>query len=238
MAQGDILTTGFAQSIFDVTATREHPLGTTRITEDGREFRYARNGGVALKAGYPTESMATVAGQTTMYATTTFAIGTKTMTFTNNATAVTSDQYKEGYMVVAVGTGIGQFFRVESNNAESTGSGTLTVTIKESLRVALDTTSYVDLIYNPFDLIVVSTGNAKVPAGIPPVAVPASYYYWTQNGGIACGFMAGTEPVGGKMSFGNGVVELSNAYTDNTAAIQVALVGIASNCKAIWLMGT
>ena len=237
MAQGDLLTTGFAQGLYDVEATQMHPLGTVRFSQDGREFHYARAGGVALAAGYPTEGMATVAGQTTMVATAAFAIGTKTMTFTNNATAVTTNQYREGYMIVSAGTGIGQMFQVESNAAESTGTGTLTVTIKETLRVALDTTSYVDLIYNPFDLIVVSTTNAKVPAGIPVAAVPISYYYWSQTGGIACGFMAGTEPVGGKMSFGNGVVELSNAYTDNTAAIQVALVGIASNCKAIWLTG-
>ena len=237
MAQGDILTTGFAQGLYDVSATQMHPLGTMRVTEDGREFRYARNGAVALAAGTPTESMATVAGQTTMFATAAFAIGSKTLTFTNNATAVTTNQYKEGYLIVSVGTAIGTMYRVESNAAESTGSGTLTVTLKDPLRVALDTTSGVDLIYNPFDLLVVSTATTKFPSSIPVVAVPISYYYWTQIGGVACSIITTTSVVGSKMSFASGKIEISDSYADNTACVQIALVGIADNAKAVWLTG-
>ena len=121
-------------------------------TSDGREFAIAANAGTALVAGKFVASPVAIAGhqgRTVASFTAYSANGNQpaTVTFTTASTAVFSNQYAGGYLIVETNTGAGQTLKVASNTACAI-SGTVTVTLENpdgQNMVALDTTSTVSL---------------------------------------------------------------------------------------------
>lgn len=124
---------------------------------DGREWRIVANGSSALAAGKLVAAPVAIAGHQgrtiasfTAYSATTGALAQ--CTFTTASTAVYSNQYAGGYLIVETNTGAGQTLRVASNTACAV-AGTVTVTFENpdgQNMTALDTTSTVSLFANPF----------------------------------------------------------------------------------------
>jgi len=123
------------------------------------------------------------------------------------ATALTADQYKDGWLVVQDGTGEGRLYPVEGNlAADSAGTGII------YLKEAIDTTGVlaeanVDLVANKFAGTVISAADqADCPTGVPLVAVTTLYYYWSQTGGPCAVWADETlTPVGGTVTIGTSV---------------------------------
>lgn len=121
-------------------------------TSDGRNFAIAANGSVALVAGKFVASPVAIAnhvGRTVASFTAYSANGNQpaTVTFAVGATAVYSNQYAGGFLIVETNTGAGQTLRIASNTAVA-ASGTVTVVLENpdgQNMVALDTTSTVSL---------------------------------------------------------------------------------------------
>lgn len=212
----------FSQGIHEQSATQKEILGTLRILNDGRKFRYCKNGGVALVAGVPIKSPAFVANHVDEACAANVAVGSLTVTGTLT-TAATANQYKDGYLQINAGAGAGLQYQIDGNTAGTT----CVIQLKEPIRVALTSaTSKLSLVYNPWANVVASDATTVSPAGVPPIAVTASYYFWSQTGGISL-TDRGTTTIGQKLVNDN--ITMSVAAADTTMPVAVALGGTGAS---------
>lgn len=175
-----------AQDIFSESSTQQLPLGIKGETGDGRVFRYAKVGATALVPGkvYATATEDTNFNNLAVAATA--AIGATSVTVTLGGTAATANLFSEGFAVVSSGTGAGYSYKIKSNPAQTSTSGSLVLTLEDKLVVALDTTSKITLKRNPYDgLIIMNATAAGGAIGVAVYPVTAAYYGWVQIEGIA-----------------------------------------------------
>lgn len=176
-----------AQDARKTNATKVHDLGTVAETADGRVFRYAHASTSNLAAGLVNTATAKIANHTNNAVATAAAVGARSVNITlAGNTATTLAQYDDGFLVVNDSAGVGCAYRIEGTPVIA-GSGTGVIQLSEGIATALTTSSKVSLAYNPFDLAIVHAGStaALFCNGTNNVAVTASYYYWSQTGGMA-----------------------------------------------------
>jgi hypothetical protein len=193
--------TGWTQGLFETSATQKEALGALRITEDGRKFRYAKSG-EALVAGKNGLTCDAVANHIKLTGTNAVAKGVTKFPFTVGATAVTENQYKDGYLQVydgAAGT-VGYQYRIRSNTA-CDASGVTVLELEDPIQVAILTTDTLSLIPNPFSSITQQGSLAHGLGGVVPITVATTKYFWMQTGGLVCGLN------GGGSTLGAGVVQ-------------------------------
>ena len=160
-------------------------IGTVGYTADGRIYRYALNGAVALAAGKTVSAIAAVANHTTITVQAAAAIGDQTVKATLGATLATADQYADGYLVVKDSTGLGQIFSITGNTATAS-AGVISVFTREPVNVALTTSSIVSLVNNPWSgVLVAPAAAAQFTNGVPQTPVAASAYAWVATGGMS-----------------------------------------------------
>lgn len=106
-----------------------------------------------------------------------------TILITTGATP-TANEWKDGWLFINKGTGLGEMHRIISNTSHATIP---TVTIAEPLVQAIPAASECTILKSNFlDTIVVATGGLTArPIGVPLITVTASYYYWSQVKGPA-----------------------------------------------------
>ena len=88
--------------------TKKRALGTILELPDGREFKYALNGGSAISSGKLASSAAMIGNHDMDLTTAAASVGDTSITVTLGATAATKDQYADGYIYTNEGTGQGQ----------------------------------------------------------------------------------------------------------------------------------
>ena len=205
----------WAQGLYDVSSTKLHTLGAIRETEDGRRFRYGKAGATMVAGGATQAAAATanhVAQQQTSGAAN--AVGSTNVTVYVGATAVTANQYDDGYLVVyRAGSGTaGLYYPIASHTTTATGSTTITVTLKEPLKLATYTNDYFSLFCNPWSAVAVGTDVAVFPTGMAMYAASSGQYLWFQTGGFCTQKGGDTAAVGMMMTTG------STDYTTLTMA--------------------
>jgi len=177
-----------ALSIFQTATSEPGSIGTKVETADGRVYRLAKVGASALVVDNLVQAPLNVANHANCTAAASaIASGTtpQTLTFTLGATAATANQYAGGYAIVNAGTGIGQVLTISKHPAAASGAS-LTVTVEEKLQVALDTTSRVTLVANPYNgVIQATTSGDGTPVGSAIIAAAAGSYCWVQTRGPA-----------------------------------------------------
>lgn len=125
--------------------------GARFVTADGREFVLVQNAGVALASGNLIQGPVTIGANHTNLATSTVAIGSATVTVTLGGTAITANQYQNGYVTFNAGTGIGQTLRIASHPAQTSTSGTVVLTLGDPVQVAtLSSDTKSTLMLNPY----------------------------------------------------------------------------------------
>lgn len=183
---------GKPNNLFTPTAKQEYQLGA-RYRYGGWTFHYSYAGGVALVAGYlvystgtPVESNKTVG--------TAAAIGE---TYIPNITTAAAQLYLEGgKLVVNDVAGEGHTYLIEKSAANASTATSTDVWLYDPLRVALTTSSQVELFTSKYyDLDVVSGVNNLV-AGVPIVNVPINYYFWLLTWGEVSVLNGGTTVAG------------------------------------------
>ena len=178
----------WAQGLYETSTTKKECLGAKRITEDGREFRYGKAGG-ALVAGGATFGVAVTANHVAQIQTSgaANALGSVNVTVYVGATAVTANQYDDGYLLVYRTTSgtAGMMYPISSHTTSSAGSETITVTLKEPLEVATYTTCYLSLIPNPYSSVVAATDIATSYTGQAFVSCASASYCWIQTAGMS-----------------------------------------------------
>jgi hypothetical protein len=174
---------GFAQGIYAESATQKERLGTVRALHDGRTFVYCKNGAVALAAGAVCATVITTK-HNEQTVTVAHAIGTQRVTMTDSGSGVAADAYKDGTLIVAAGTGIGECYPIIGNTAAA-ASATFEILLDQGLKTAWSTTDTDISIYpNRYNGVVVNpTDGQSLPACVPQMAVTASYYFWGQVAG-------------------------------------------------------
>lgn len=224
-----------AQKFLESSATQNHPLGELAVMNDGRKFRYVKNGAVATIAGSLYMAPVIVANHQNM-ATATTAIGATKITVTTGATALTANQYQGGYLVINAGTGVGYTYKVASHPAADAGGAAVEITLEDALVVATavaDTKS--SLSVTPYAGVIASVDTAR-PVGVANTVIPANYYGWLQTGGVCSGLnKSGTAVNLGLASSTTSGAFLTVAAT--TTQIATALqAGVDGERRAIFLM--
>lgn len=216
-----------AQGLFDQSATAVHNLGETVYANDGRVYRYARAGAVALVPGRLQQASAQVTGDQNLTAVAA-AVGSTSLVSTT-AVTITANQYANGYAVITTGAGAGYQYRISGHAAFTAAAPTLT--LADEIRVALTTASRIDLVRNAYDSVIINPATATstvVGVAISPVAVSA--FGWLQVGGVAAVLADGAITTGTTLIASNavaGAVEPGADAADLQAVVGVAVTGIA-----------
>lgn len=217
----------YDQSIWDISATAKHKLGTLRDLEDGRKFVYAKAGGTALAAGKLNQQEAVLSTNINLDVTATTgpaSIGESVFGVTTGAAALTENDYAEGYAWHNKNGVLGQMYKIDSHLANA-GSVELRVNITEPLRVAVADADEFSLVKHPQkDLIITPTTLTGAPTGVAPVAVTAEYYFWNQVTGPCACLAHGTLIVGDNVTPSVANTPVAGAVEASTEAISIATI--------------
>jgi len=181
---------GSPQSVFSVSSTQHHPVGSRGFLGDGRVYYYAVNTTAnTLTRAQLLVAPTFVANHTdqAVTAATDLQAGNSTAIVTIGATAVVADEYKEGWLCVTDGTGEGFMYKIRNHPAHA-GSGTFTARLYDPIQVSTAAAATLTLLYNRFRNPQISvTDQLDLLAGVPNVTVSSgsttSQYFWVQTWG-------------------------------------------------------
>ena len=171
---------------FAVHTTQRLAHGQEMRFPDGRRFRYARAGAVAVVPGKLYQAAIPVPDHV-LRTPVAAAVGDRTISLATGGTAITEDQYRDGYVVVdlATNTGFGYMYEVAAHPALA-ASITWAVPIRSTVQVAISTqatsASLVPNNYAGVILAVVATPTATI-AGVSVKAIPIGGFGWIQVAG-------------------------------------------------------
>lgn len=170
------------------------PYGTQLVMQDGRKFRFVRNGATLAVVGDVMQAGLNTANHvnTTAIAA---SIGSRAPTSTLGATAATVNDYRQGYVIVEVTPDGGSSYVIGSHAAVAS-SGVMTANLAPgfSLQRAWTTTSRVGYIRNPHRNVIqvpVTTITAP-PQGVAVTPLAAN----GTNSNLSFGWLATSGPCG------------------------------------------
>lgn len=200
-------------------------LGALATTGDGRYFRYAYAGAVALVPGTLLQAPIEVTGSQNL-AVAAAAIGATSVTTTSTVTCSAND-FAGGWIMVTTSAGVGYQYQIASHAAAS--GAVVTLYLADPLVVALTTGSRIDLVSNPFYKVIINPSAAtSCPVGAAVAATPINYYGWVQTKGVACVLADGTVTVGTTVVASNATAGAVEAFTGVQAVVGIAVTGIAT----------
>lgn len=195
MGNENLKIDGFAQSIYEISATAKELVGCLRILADGRKFRYAQAGAGALVAGKMSAAPVLDTDFSHNACPAAAAIGDTDITVTHVATgtAYAADYFRGGYLMIP--DQLVQY-PIVSSSAISTTSTTIDLQLGQAIMIDLTAADHFNLVASPWRYVVQNATINMVPTGIPQVAVTALYYCWLQTGGIGQCLIDGSPAVG------------------------------------------
>lgn len=223
-------------NIWTPTVDQKHMLGAIYDTDDGRRFRYQKNGSGAL-------TIANVAQQAVETANWVDEIQTNnpllpsvgdTLITVTMATTAAKDELSNTILWVEQGTGVGSEYRVKGNragtaNATSGFDVVFELADASGLRIAYVAASNISVKLNTYeDVIVFPTDPTGVATGVCKTAVTAAWYFWGQTKG-ECVVMNGSDSIvtGDEVCVGGqaaGVLSLPDAATPQEGDVTVGYV--------------
>jgi hypothetical protein len=181
------LPQAYPQGLLEESTIQQANLGAIAFDSQGRKYRYCKAGATALVPGKLQQSPAEVANHTNEAVAAAAAVGATQVTITLGATAATANQYAEGLLVINDAAGEGETYRIKSHPAAD-ASAALVVTLDDSIRTALTTSSEATLVANKYNGVIVHpTTSSGVPVGVAILDITAGSYGWVQDGGeVSC----------------------------------------------------
>lgn len=188
-------------NMYGTTDRQGHYAGQRLIAEDGREFRWAKNGASTLVPGDVLQAPARITAHISQTPAAAGVVGDTSLSVTLGATAMTADQYRDGHLLIGLGTGFGYVYTLDSHPAVtlSTATGTaLQFKRGESLQVAVPTTANsVSFVQNPYvGIIQAPTTLTAMLVGVAIRPLVANAWGWIQTKGPAAVTTAGTLVIG------------------------------------------
>ena len=225
---------GKPKNLFIPEATQRYPLGA-RFKYGQRTFHYAYAGGVALAAGKLVYSTDTPA-EANVTVGTAAAIGATSIP--NITTTAAETALDGGMMIVNDVAGQGHGYEIQSSSANADTSTSTDVVLRDPLKIALTTSSQVELYSSPYYDLDIATDVNHLIAGVPIQAVTKNYYFWLQTWG-PCSILIGDTTVAGELvgphTTDGSVGPLTAAATE--ASIGKAMTaGTGSEYNGIFLM--
>ncbi|HEY3220330.1 MAG TPA: hypothetical protein VGJ80_06340 [Gemmatimonadales bacterium] len=193
-----------ARGTFSSSSTQEHHLGQYLETKDGRGFRYALAGAVALVAGNALQNRVEESTHDALVVVTGAANAT-TITLTTEAAsgALDANEYADGLAVIDTTPGEGYSYHILSHPAVlASSNGVITLYPDDPIQVALTTSSRVTLIFHPYSKVIqfpVTTATG-VCVGIAPYPIAIAEYGWVQTHGLCGALIAGTPAIGAQVT--------------------------------------
>ena len=190
------------QNIYTESETQMLRLGSM-LQLGLRRYAYCKAGAVALTAGTGLQASAPVANHLNCTVSAAVAAGVKVVTPTMGATAVTANQYAEGFLHCNDVSPEGETYLVKSNPAALSGA-TCAFTLYDGIATAMTTSSQVTLTANPLNAVLIAPNGALTApfVGVAPIDVTASYFFWLQVGGPAAVLTQGTVVIGQPVGLG------------------------------------
>jgi len=188
----------YAQRLYEASLTQKHHLGMVRPVSDNRTFVYTKAGSVDLAAGKMCQAAAPVADHLNQLVKANAAVGDKEVVMAIGATALTANQYHEGWLHVNDATGEGFVYKIRGHKAYAASATDVKILLYDGIRKALVAdVSEVTLTRNRYDsVILMPTAPSSSPVGVPPIDVPAGRYFWLQLAGASVCLADGTLIVG------------------------------------------
>lgn len=152
------------------TTAKHVRLGTRYEDPFGRVFYYAYGASAVGRGKLGIAAAAVGANHEDLSFQTAPAVGDKVVKVTLGGTAVTADQYADGWLTVQDGTGEGRSYPVEGNDAQTSTTGTAVFYLGEPIDTAgALSEDNVDLNYNYYDNVrpVPDNAQAYVALGVP-----------------------------------------------------------------------
>lgn len=228
-----------AQGIHESNATRMHMLGELIFANDGRAYRYCKAGATALVAGKLQQSSAQDTGTQNLTAVAA-SVGDLSISASTTVT-VDANEYAEGWAIITVTPGVGRQYKIKGHTAYSAAAPT--VNLFEPVKVALTTTSRIDLVRNPYYKVIVNpTTLTSSPAGVAVHPVVAGEFGWLQVGGVATILASGALTVGLHVTSSPDVAGAVKVIADGAQEllppVGIATTGVAdTEYGAVKLMG-
>lgn len=223
---------GIASSLPPVAdeASPSHGLGERIDSNDGRAYRYVKNGAVALTAGNLVQGPAEVTGNQSVVVAAA-AIGATEVTTTGTVT-VTANQYAGGWLLGTAegGTGNGILYKIKSHPAAT--AAVCIFTLEDPLQVAFSAATQIDLIQNPYNgVLALITTPTSALLGVAVNDITANQYGWIQVKGVAAVLndAAGAITVGTDVCGSNAVAGSMEADTGTQPTFGRAVTGIAAS---------
>lgn len=176
------------QEIYTTSSTQGADLGALATTGDGRYFRYVKAGATTLVPGQaycgPANSNAnwSPSGGLTVGA----ALATGGTQFNlNSSITLAANDLAGAIMSVAVTPGQGYSYKVKSNSAVTSATGS-TIVLEDPVVTNLSTASRVVFYPNPYNGVVVLGTTALAPVvGVSVFPVTNAQFGWVQTRGLA-----------------------------------------------------
>lgn len=216
-----------AQTLHSSSADKYHNLGEIVFANDGRAYRYCKAGATALVAGKLQQSSAEDTGLQNLTAVAA-AVDDLSVASTTTVT-VTANEYAEGFVLVTVTPGVGRQYKVKGHIAYTAAAPTFN--LFEGVKVALTTTSRLDLVRNPYSAVIVNPITATSdPIGVAVHPIAISEFGWLQVGGVANVLADGAVTVGTALDASNGTAGAveTHASAGVQAPVGWAVTGIAT----------
>jgi hypothetical protein len=179
------------QGIYEESSTQQYALGTKWVYGDGRVFRYARNGAVALAKALMTQTQVIATGivaiAQTGHAQTVGATDITVLVTTGSGLA--ENALVGGTLWCSSVGNVGESYKILASRLDATDT-LLHLSLETPLRAAIGATTKISIVPNKYYGVVVfeavaAVSQTGVATGIPLFAVTASYYCWLQTGGDA-----------------------------------------------------
>lgn len=222
------------QGVYSASANQVVELGY-KIQMGDRVYRYSYAGGTALTVGVLVKSAQLPAEVNK--AVTAASAGVYEVTVT---TAAAQLYLQGGYMVTNGSTpahGAGQCYRIRSSKANATTATSTDLVLYDPLETAITATTKVELYGSPYYDLDIAAAITDHCSGIPPIAVPANYYFWLQTWG-PCSALCGNSSIAvGDMLIPlvtTGAVDVATAFTSNIVGYALA-DGTDTEFNAIYL---
>lgn len=186
---GGAIEDGARQDYNAESASQNYVLGTRGfVVNTDRVYRYGGFTATAVVAGAIIAPDISVGGvvDTDNIVDAAEAIGQTEILMDGAAfTSITANQFAGAIFAITANTGEGHQYPIVSNTA-SVNTDEVTLTLARPIRVALDTTSDMMILPNPFaNMLIATVATDGAPSGVTCLAITASYYAWVQRRGMA-----------------------------------------------------
>lgn len=218
----------YTDQIYKTYSSPKHRLGSKLEFPDGRRFRFALNGAVALSPARLVQMPVPAANHLNQAVAAAAAVGATRVSVTLGATAAARDLYKDGYLYINDATGEGHMYRIKGHDLiGSGGTGWINLYEDSPILIALTTSSEYTLIRNPYAQVIIHPSPpTALPVGVTVCDVAANAYCWLQVAGPATILTNGTIAIGKSVMPSDAVdgsVEALN-FTEGTPNTEIAAV--------------